>query len=371
MGILNIIPLIGIIIGVFLLFIIIPDRKNFVQNRLAKTFLLGIIIINIFSQLDSYLDYNGFEESDYIGLSYLLYHVQGFLFFGFINSLLKNNKLIRQWGIIMLIFTLIRTGVLFTLAFGPEYHIDPYYTIEDIIFFFDPYVSNIVNLIFLIWTFIILRRIDFMVELSAQEAFNANWLRRLTILSVLIYIAVILNSMVWDSRDDVWDNQWKIETVLANILFFAISIFAVRFPAYSIHGDVAEDTSVASGKYANSNLQKEESLEMWNIIQNIFETDKSYLQPEYRLNNLADECNKSVHHISQIINENSGYSFSELLNKYRIEEAKNLLLSDKMKQLTILAIAYEVGFNSKTSFYSSFKKHIGITPSEFRKSNIV
>jgi AraC-like DNA-binding protein len=76
-------------------------------------------------------------------------------------------------------------------------------------------------------------------------------------------------------------------------------------------------------------------------------------------------CNET----SFVINELYQDNFYNFINKYRIEEAKRLLLSDKYNQLNILGIAYESGFNSKTTFNTTFKKHVGCSPSEFVKMN--
>ncbi|MEM8895131.1 MAG: AraC family transcriptional regulator, partial [Bacteroidota bacterium] len=69
------------------------------------------------------------------------------------------------------------------------------------------------------------------------------------------------------------------------------------------------------------------------------------------------------------INEQEGVSFSDFINKYRVEDAKKLLSSGRSKQVTILAISLEAGFNSKTAFYNTFKKFTGQTPTEFIKEN--
>ena len=75
------------------------------------------------------------------------------------------------------------------------------------------------------------------------------------------------------------------------------------------------------------------------------------------------------HHLSQILNEKLNQNFFDFVNNYRIQEAKKLLVSPDGGLLTILAIAEEVGFNSKSAFNNAFKKVTNTTPSEFRKNN--
>jgi len=96
--------------------------------------------------------------------------------------------------------------------------------------------------------------------------------------------------------------------------------------------------------------------------------EKPYLDPEINMNDFADQLSIPSSYVSQIINERLQSNFMDFINKYRIEEAKERLVDDSFKHYTIVTIAYDSGFNSKTTFYSAFKKHVGSTPSQYRKS---
>ncbi|NJB72314.1 AraC-like DNA-binding protein [Saonia flava] len=84
-----------------------------------------------------------------------------------------------------------------------------------------------------------------------------------------------------------------------------------------------------------------------------------------KLADVAAELNTSPHTLSQYLNDNLGKSFSLFINEYRIEEAKKLLLSND--NFTIEVIGYESGFNSKSTFFTTFKNIVGITPSAYQK----
>lgn len=368
MDILSNIPLVGIAIGVFLLFIILPDRNYYVQNKLAKTFLVVIILLNIYEQTDSLFVYN--KLSLLQETSYLFYHLHGFLFFMFINALLKNNKFIKKSVILMGSYTIIRAIVIIILDETINWENYEETLTEIYMIWLDAYISIILNICFLVWSYKILHKMKFAVNLTNNELQNVTWLKRLLVLSIIIYIAIVQHNIVSDMKSMDGLKQAKIESVFTNLLFFIIAIFAIKFPAFSIFGDFKEDTSPEAKKYANSKLQKNDSLEIWNNIQRIISNNKAFLNQEYRLNDLAEKCNYSIHVVSQVINKNAGCSFSDYLNKHRIVEAKKMLISDKSEQFTILAIAYEVGFNSKTAFYTAFKKELGITPTEYRKQNL-
>jgi len=67
-----------------------------------------------------------------------------------------------------------------------------------------------------------------------------------------------------------------------------------------------------------------------------------------------------------VINENTGQNFFDFVNRYRIGEAKRMLTDPTDKKITVQEILYVVGFNSKSSFNTLFKKYTGVTPSEFK-----
>ncbi len=94
-----------------------------------------------------------------------------------------------------------------------------------------------------------------------------------------------------------------------------------------------------------------------------------FLDSELNLIKLAELINLTPHQVSFIINNGYNENFYQFINKYRVNKAKQLLKSDSKNNLTILAIAFESGFNSKTSFNTAFKKITSFTPSEFKKNS--
>jgi len=75
----------------------------------------------------------------------------------------------------------------------------------------------------------------------------------------------------------------------------------------------------------------------------------------------------STHDLSYLLNDSFGVNFFNFVNRYRVDEAKRLMLSGQNKHLNLLGIAYSAGFNSKTTFNIAFKKQTGLSPSEFMK----
>ncbi|WP_214607032.1 helix-turn-helix domain-containing protein [Hymenobacter arizonensis] len=93
-----------------------------------------------------------------------------------------------------------------------------------------------------------------------------------------------------------------------------------------------------------------------------------YLDPELTIQDLANHLNLPVRELSLLINHHLGQHFFDFVNEYRIQKAKRLLKDDSRKNLTVLEILYAVGFNSKSSFNTSFKKHTGLTPTQYRSA---
>ena len=93
--------------------------------------------------------------------------------------------------------------------------------------------------------------------------------------------------------------------------------------------------------------------------------EKPYLNRELSIYDLSDQLKISRHILSEVINEYMGMNFYTLVNEYRVKEVKERMKSDEFKHLTILAIAYDSGFNSKSRFNTIFKEKKGQTPIQY------
>ena len=120
-------------------------------------------------------------------------------------------------------------------------------------------------------------------------------------------------------------------------------------------------------KYAKSGLNKEQLDTYRARLEHFMETEYAFLESGLTLPKLAKQINCSVNHLSQAINSGFGLSFFDYLNRYRIEYAKGLLNNPDKLNNSILDIAFTVGYNSNSAFYSAFKKFVGQTPAEYRR----
>jgi len=100
----------------------------------------------------------------------------------------------------------------------------------------------------------------------------------------------------------------------------------------------------------------------------LMQEEKLYLDSELSLNDLSERMELSVHQLSELINQGHGLNFNDYINQFRVEEFKNLLQQSRFENDTLLSVAFEAGFNSKTTFNTSFKKFTGLTPSQYKRS---
>lgn len=122
-------------------------------------------------------------------------------------------------------------------------------------------------------------------------------------------------------------------------------------------------------KYYNSSLKKELKTSKLQKLSQLMEREKVYLDQEFSREKLARLTNISTNHLSQILNEELQINFFDWVNAYRIEEASRRL-SDPSSEHKMEVLAYELGYKSKSTFFTNFKKRTGMTPLQFRKSSL-
>lgn len=122
-------------------------------------------------------------------------------------------------------------------------------------------------------------------------------------------------------------------------------------------------------KYKRSSLTEEKAEKYVKRLVKYMEEEKPYLNADLKLSDLSNSLSIHTHHLSQVINDKLKLSFSDFINRYRINEAKKMLKDSEYDRYTILAISYEVGFKNKASFNSAFKKFTKTTPSEFKRNS--
>ena len=122
-------------------------------------------------------------------------------------------------------------------------------------------------------------------------------------------------------------------------------------------------TKEPTEKYEKSSLKPSQVEVYTEALESHMEENKPYLNNDLRLQDLAEALNIPGYHLSQVLNQHLNTSFFDFINQHRINEAKQLMRESP--KATLLQIAYDAGFNNKTSFVNAFKKFEGTTPSVY------
>lgn len=128
------------------------------------------------------------------------------------------------------------------------------------------------------------------------------------------------------------------------------------------------ESAAPRGRYARTELNPALRERIRRKIEGALQDETLYTDSLLSLRSLSGAIKEKTHYVSQVINQDLGSSFYELINRRRVEHAKNLLrISPKQ---SIIEIALAVGFNSKSTFNAAFRRQVGMTPTEYRNANV-
>ena len=223
---------------------------------------------------------------------------------------------------------------------------------------------------------------------------SLQWLRAVILLFVITLIFTIVSALVNVGTGRETINP-GISLFLGITLFgFAVTFFGIRQPSIfhrapdirfidlmekepglqvpSAQPQAVPETVHPSPKkqnrYARSGLNQADFDAIKATLLAYFEREKPYLQRDLTIRDVADALSLPQHHLTQTINEGMGKNFYTLVNSYRVDEVKKRILDPQYAHLTVLAIAHDAGFNSKSTFNTTFKKYTGSTPSQYKKT---
>ncbi|MFK8060654.1 MAG: helix-turn-helix domain-containing protein [Polaribacter sp.] len=195
---------------------------------------------------------------------------------------------------------------------------------------------------------------------------NYNWLKQLLILISIGQILTIIKNISRQSYTIETTNMLRIITLTFGVfLIFWLVFKALNSPKLFRGIDV---NLIASKDIVLDNNLNTKTHQQIALLKKFMSEEKPFLNPSLTIRGLALDLKISMRELSVLINQNLNQHFFDFVNEYRIEAAKSILKNPAKKEFTVLEILYEVGFNSKSSFNTAFKKHTGLTPTQFRKT---
>ena len=212
---------------------------------------------------------------------------------------------------------------------------------------------------------------------SYDREITLRWLRVLLGISLVLASTGLLIALVrLIPGVELWPRSlYSMSTILVVYLligFIGMSQPAIFDPVATRSEDGGTPSSGLAGNLPggvpvsteNNTLPIEVESHYWTELQAYMQREKPFLESKLRIADLAGQLDMPVHHLSQTINRRADHSFSEFINRYRVDAAKELL---KGTDKTIAAITFDAGFSSESAFYRHFKNFTGQTPKQYRR----
>ena len=213
------------------------------------------------------------------------------------------------------------------------------------------------------------------LEFSSLELISLNWLRWLNWLVLTVSVSSLLFLVLRILAEDPASPATRLLPVLSlAVLVYYSGWMGLRQPQIygaepteeGLNETPETDVDEVPAKAQTTGLSTADAEEHWRRLQQFIGNQKPYLRSGLTIKQLADELELSVAHLSQVINSFARMNFFDYINLHRIEYSKELLAPSEGSNRKVLDIALSSGFNSQSTFYAQFKKHVGCTPSQYR-----
>lgn len=199
---------------------------------------------------------------------------------------------------------------------------------------------------------------------SQIDQINLDWLSfSLNTFGLLTFVSLIQNFIALSENRSLF--MVTLVLLLIFVFYFVNKVILKALRQPEIFAGIAQNETI---KYQGSNLTPEQIEAYKKQILILLTTEKPYLNPKMSLADLSKKLSVSTKLLSQVINQSFNKSFFDFINSYRIQEVQQIMKESKDDKMTVLEVMYRVGFNSKSSFNTAFKKETGQTPTEFRKN---
>lgn len=376
---LNTITLITVFVMLLLAFFLLTvNTKNKLSNRLFA----GFLILTAFDLssffIDKYFEANLKFEVFRMTASLLIMPI----FYLYVKAVSHSDFRLKPKHLALIIPFSIAN-----LVFIPRFYlattVDTIYIYEhfkqmlEIRFFY--ILAELQYAFYIISVFIILKKYK---EVYLENYTNANnssykWLFQMTVFFLIAHCIVFFKSVIRYTDYNVLLNSSNlIIGTIALIISCWFVLKALNNPELfkSVDSNMLLVNETLNTKIVSTEKESFEAPKSAEIISQIEYVKKyvleneSYLEPSLTIQELSRQVNIPVRDLSLLINHHINQHFFDFINEYRIQKAMQILKDSSKSKLTILEIIYEVGFNSKSSFNTAFRKHTNQTPTEFRNS---
>ena len=203
-----------------------------------------------------------------------------------------------------------------------------------------------------------------------SQRITLNWLKVLAISFYVVYVIVFILGGLKILGNYIPFDPYFVVFAFITLFSMVYSFYGIKQPV--IFGEVLHNERNGekreAEKYSRSGLKDEQAEEYLTILLDYMESEKPYLDGNLTIHDLSQKTGISRHYITQVLNEIYGKNFFTFINEYRTREVIERFSDSRYDHYTILAIAFDSGFNSKSTFNSFFKSQTGQTPSKYREN---
>jgi AraC-like DNA-binding protein len=376
---------IGAFQGLLLGMVLLRKKQNRKDNRFLAILFVLIAFQTYLLSTDKLYEFLGCGLINVFSrLVFLLY---GPLIYFYVRSLIDSSFSFNHrysWHFLPFVFFSICSFISYQI-WDQESSLDWMHYIANTHYFFPDFYASLRLLYLLIYIVLSIQILN-RYRVKSQQLFSnathiqTNWLYQFLVASFLLWgiVALGLKINYYDGNPN--SNAFQSIFFVLPIFIYWVSYKAlthsVFFNKVALNNinqkgnDLKKAPKDKSGKYYRSGLKPLVSSKIKQQLVLLMEKEKPHLNPNLKLRDLAQLLNIAPHHLSQVLNEQLGCNFYEFVNKYRIEAAKYHLQDLNFQHFTIEAIAFESGFNSKSTFNSLFKRQVGQTPGQWRKNGL-
>jgi len=330
----------GLILSIYFFFF---TAKKHLSNYFLGA-LLFVLSIRIGKSVAYFFDYGLPKIYLQIGLT-ACFFIGPFLYFYIKSEINQTRKLPGSWTwqMVCWLFIILLVGIIY-----------PYQRFPPV------WGKYIIPLIYLQWglyiAFSIISLIPLLKKMVRREKLKPfeKW-----ILTICGGVLILFTSYVWAILNITKGSYINGAVYFSLIIYIVVFILLYRKKTNDL-------SSFSAQKYADKKLNDDEAQLIIGKLKRVMTEKELFKNPNLKVNDLAKEINVSGHQLSQVLNDNMEKSFTLFVNEYRISEACKVLLTNT--NLSIDAIGDEVGFNSRSTFFATFKKIKGTTPSGFLQS---
>ena len=212
---------------------------------------------------------------------------------------------------------------------------------------------------------------DIKIHFSNIDKIKVNWLRFIIIGGLLVWIVIAFAFLIniFFSEES---NGFNPVYLAISVFIYAIGYSALNQPEIFIDLQPIPEQEAAEkikGKYEKSYLADADIEGIKQSLISLMQKEKLFLNSELNINQISEKLNITNHNLSEVLSKAFNKNFYDFINSYRVEEFKERIKNPDFSNYSLLAIAFESGFSSKSTFNTIFKKYTKTTPSEYRKQN--